>query len=56
MEDDEADCHRRAFCNPGHSDSGQEGTATLDRGEIEALLEDLGGRRLALLDESGVDM
>jgi predicted TIM-barrel fold metal-dependent hydrolase len=35
---------------------GQEGTAVFDQGEIEALLDDLGHRRLALMDESGVDV
>jgi len=35
---------------------GQEGTAVLDRREIEARLEDLGEQRLALMDESGVDV
>ncbi len=33
---------------------GQEGTASFDRGEIEARLDDLGAQRLALMDESGV--
>lgn len=33
---------------------GQEGTASFDQGEIEALLDDLGAQRLALMDESGV--
>jgi uncharacterized protein len=37
------------------SSIGQEGTAGFDRGEIEARLDDLGARRLALMDESGVD-
>src|ERR1700761_1831029 len=35
---------------------GQEGTAGLDRGDIEARLNDLGERRLALMDEGGVDV
>lgn len=35
---------------------GQEGTAGFDRGEIEARLDDLGEQRLALMDESGVDV
>lgn len=35
---------------------GQEGTAVLDRGEIESRLEDLGAQRLALMDESGVQV
>lgn len=35
---------------------GQEGTAAFDRGEIEARLDDLGEGRLALMDESGVDV
>jgi uncharacterized protein len=35
---------------------GQEGTAALDRGEIEAKLDDLGEGRIALMDESGVDV
>ncbi len=35
---------------------GQEGTAAFDRGEIEARLDDLGGGRLALMDEGGVDV
>lgn len=35
---------------------GQEGTAGFDRGEIEERLEDLGKHRLALMDESGVDV
>ncbi|RZK32280.1 MAG: amidohydrolase, partial [Hymenobacter sp.] len=35
---------------------GQEGTAVLDRGEIEARLEDLGAQRLELMDESGVQV
>ncbi len=35
---------------------GQEGTASLDRGEVEARLDDLGAQRLALMDESGVDV
>jgi uncharacterized protein len=35
---------------------GQEGTGGFDRGEIEEQLDDLGERRLALMDESGVDV
>src|ERR1700749_2752010 len=35
---------------------GQDGTAALDRGEIEAKLDDLGEGRIALMDESGVDV
>lgn len=35
---------------------GQEGTAGFDQGEIEARLDDLGEGRLALMDESGVDV
>jgi predicted TIM-barrel fold metal-dependent hydrolase len=35
---------------------GQEGTAAFDRGEIEERLNDLGEHRLALMDESGVDV
>ena len=35
---------------------GQEGTAGFDRGEIEERLDDLGQQRLALMDESGVDV
>lgn len=35
---------------------GQEGTGVLDRGEIEERLDDLGEHRLALMDESGVDV
>jgi len=35
---------------------GSEGTASFDRGEIEARLDDLGPQRLALMDESGVDV
>lgn len=35
---------------------GQEGTAGFDRGEIEERLDDLGERRLELMDESGVDI
>jgi predicted TIM-barrel fold metal-dependent hydrolase len=35
---------------------GQEGTAGFDRGEIEERLDDLGEQRLALMDESGVDV
>lgn len=35
---------------------GQEGTDSFDQGEIEARLEDLGERRLALMDEGGVDV
>jgi len=35
---------------------GQEGTAAFDLGEIETRLDDLGERRIALMDESGVDV
>jgi predicted TIM-barrel fold metal-dependent hydrolase len=35
---------------------GQEGTAGFDRGEIEERLDDLGEQRLALMDESGVEV
>jgi predicted TIM-barrel fold metal-dependent hydrolase len=35
---------------------GQEGTALFDQGEIEVLLDNLGEQRLALMDESGVDV
>jgi len=35
---------------------GQEGTAGFDRGEIEQRLDDLGQGRIALMDESGVDV
>jgi hypothetical protein len=35
---------------------GQEGTAVFDRGEIEERLDDLGRGRIALMDESGVDV
>ena len=35
---------------------GQEGTASLNQGEVEARLDDLGAQRLALMDESGVDV
>lgn len=35
---------------------GQEGTALFDQGEIEVLLDNLGQQRLALMDESGVDV
>ena len=35
---------------------GQEGTAGFDRGEIEDRLNDLGQGRIALMDESGVDV
>lgn len=35
---------------------GTEGTAGFDRGEIEARLDDLGDGRIALMDESGVDV
>ena len=38
------------------SSIGQEGTGGFDRGEIEDRLDDLGERRLALMDESGVDV
>jgi len=35
---------------------GQEGTAEFDRGEIGERLNDLGQGRIALMDESGVDV
>jgi hypothetical protein len=35
---------------------GREGTAGLDRGEIEERLDDLGQGRIALMDEGGVDL
>ncbi|WP_263374444.1 amidohydrolase family protein [Granulicella aggregans] len=35
---------------------GQEGTAGFDRGEIEERLDDLGQGRIALMDESGVEV
>lgn len=35
---------------------GQEGTAVFDRGEIEQRLDNLGEGRIALMDESGVDV
>jgi predicted TIM-barrel fold metal-dependent hydrolase len=35
---------------------GDEGTSAFDRGEIEDRLDDLGQQRLALMDESGVDI
>ena len=35
---------------------GQEGTAAFDRGEIDDRLNDLGQGRIALMDESGVDV
>lgn len=35
---------------------GQEGTQSFDRGELEERLSDLGKHRLALMDESGVDV
>lgn len=35
---------------------GQEGTDGFDRGEVEEQLDDLGEQRLALMDESGVDV
>lgn len=35
---------------------GSEGTSVLDRGEIESRLDDLGEARIALMDESGVDV
>ena len=34
----------------------QDGTAGFDQGEIEARLDELGSQRLALMDESGVDV
>jgi hypothetical protein len=44
---------RSAWAN---SKIGQEGTAAFDRGEIEGRLDDLGQQRLALMEESGVDV
>ncbi|HEX4067217.1 MAG TPA: amidohydrolase family protein [Acidobacteriaceae bacterium] len=44
---------RTAWAN---SEIGQEGTGGFDRGEIEDRLVDLGEQRLALMDESGVDV
>jgi predicted TIM-barrel fold metal-dependent hydrolase len=38
------------------SSIGQEGTAAFDRGEIEDRLDDLGEGRIALMDESGIDV
>ena len=38
------------------SEIGQEGTAGFDQGEVETRLDDLGAQRLALMDESGVDV
>jgi uncharacterized protein len=38
------------------SSIGQEGAGGFDRGEIEGRLDDLGERRLALMDEGGVDV
>jgi uncharacterized protein len=38
------------------SEIGQDGTAALDRGEIEAKLDDMGEGRIALMDESGIDV
>ena len=35
---------------------GQEGTGSFDQGDLEERLEDLGEQRLALMDESGVDV
>ncbi|HVW78485.1 MAG TPA: amidohydrolase family protein [Alloacidobacterium sp.] len=35
---------------------GQEGTDVFDRGEVEARLDDLGQGRIALMDESGVEV
>jgi predicted TIM-barrel fold metal-dependent hydrolase len=35
---------------------GTEGTSAFDRGEIESRLDDLGETRIALMDESGVDV
>jgi predicted TIM-barrel fold metal-dependent hydrolase len=35
---------------------GQEGTGAFDMGEIETRLDDLGPQRLALMDESGIDV
>lgn len=44
---------RAAWAN---SKIGHEGTGNFDRGEIEDRLDDLGQQRLALMDESGVDV
>jgi predicted TIM-barrel fold metal-dependent hydrolase len=44
---------RAAWAN---STIGHEGTGGFDRGEIEERLDDLGQQRLALMDESGVDV
>lgn len=44
---------RRAWAT---SAIGDEGSAAFDRGEIEDRLDDLGQQRLALMDESGVDI
>ncbi|MGI4758122.1 MAG: amidohydrolase family protein [Janthinobacterium lividum] len=38
------------------SSVGREGTAGFDRGEVEQRLDDLGEGRIALMDESGVDV
>ncbi len=38
------------------SEIGQDGTASFDRGEIEERLDDLGEGRIALMDESGIDV
>ena len=38
------------------SSIGLEGTEVFDRGEMEELLDDLGEHRLALMDESGIDV
>lgn len=38
------------------SEIGTEGTSAFDRGEIESRLDDLGEERIALMDESGVDV
>ena len=38
------------------SSIGSEGTSAFDRGEIESRLDDLGETRIALMDESGVDV
>jgi uncharacterized protein len=40
----------------GNSPIGQEGTGSFDQGEIGQRLEDLGEGRLALMDESGIDV
>ncbi|SEB66287.1 amidohydrolase family protein [Terriglobus roseus] len=34
----------------------QDGTSAFDRGEIESRLDDLGGGRIALMDEAGIDV